>query len=733
MSMIGLLGVLALPALASEGMWKPDQVSSMGEGLAEIGLEMSGEDLGNIDGPVLGAIVDLSHCSGAFVSADGLVATSYHCLGSALQFASREGENLFEQGFHARTRGEERPTGPSERVRLTIGMDDVTDDVLSGTGRLEGRSFFEKVQENSERLVSKCEDNEGVQCRIALGGQGAEYQLVKYREFKDVRIVYAPPRSVGYFGGGDDNWQWPRHSGDFAFLRVYAGEGNKAKTYHADNQPYKPSHHLAVSRRSVAESDFVMVAGYPRQTFRWRNAAELDYVQNEQYPRRVESARMVMEMLEEWAGKDASIAAKVGPKLLSTGNNLQYMEGTLDGFARTNLSEEKWAFEKDLEAWIQADKSRKDRYGTAIGRLNVLQAEMAGLAQHDEVMANLTRNSAMISAAIQIYTLAVESEKPNRKRREGYKNQDRPRIESVLDSRDAGYDWRVDRAMLRVALERALNLPSGVRPKELDTWFREQSKAPTMEEMLEEELTRLYENNDLADSERRRSLMDSTGWYLTHHGNPWFELAAALYPSMERNRRERQERNAELRALKPLYMQAVGAFVRAKKRANQAEAEFISDANGTLRVTVGTVKGYSPSDGMRALPQTSLQGILEKHGAYPYDAPKDLIASIEKGQWGSYGDERLGSISVNFVSDLDTSRGSSGSATMDANGNWVGLIFDGNYESMVSDWVYDERLTRSIHTDVSYVLWYLDAVAGAHDLLRELGKEPEFGEPTKAP
>jgi hypothetical protein len=242
----------------------------------------------------------------------------------------------------------------------------------------------------------------------------------------------------------------------------------------------------------------------------------------------------------------------------------------------------------------------------------------------------------------------------------------------------------------------------------------------------------LYVNEGLSDADHRRSLMDSTSWYLTHHGNPWFELASALHPYFARVEQDTHARVAEIRSLKPLYMRAVGEYVRATRVENGA-ASFYPDANGTLRLTYGQVKGYSPRDGVQAASHTSLRGILEKEGDKPFDAPPALIAAIQDGDWGSYQDEGMQSVPVNFVSTLDTARGSSGSATMDADGHWVGLIFDGNYEAMVSDWVYDDQLTRSIHTDAAYVLWYLDAVAGADALLRELGKEPELSSNQEAP
>jgi len=723
-------------------MWRPEQVEKMGPELAELGYPGDATELARLDGPVLGAIVDLAHCSGALVSESGLVVTSYHCIGSSLQHASKKGEDLFENGFYASTRADERWGGPAEHIRITVGTDDVTDSVLSGTKKLKGSAAVDRIADNTKKLVERCELQSNVRCKVAVYDQGAEYQLITQREFRDVRLVYSPPRNVGYFGGADDNWQWPRHSGDFAFLRIYADEKNNPRGFHADNKPYEASTYLPVSRQQVSEGDFVMVAGYPARTYRWRSAAELDNAQNELYPRQIEKLRRQQALFERWIEEDKDTRPKLAPRLLNIGNNLQYLEGTLHGFQRTGLSDSKWSFERDMLAWIQADRDRKERYGLVLERLNVLQAEIAGLAERDQAMRDLAQDSTMLSVAMRLYGLAVEGQKPDKRRKIGFQNRNRPQIESALDGVDGGYDWRVDREILTESLTRALRLPSGLRPAELDVWFKSRFQAPTMEGMIDAELVRLYANNDLADRDRRRSLMDSTPWYLTHHGNPWFELAEALHPYYERVQTERRARQAEIRKLKPIYLMAVQEFVQetsgdAPVVDQEDELEpnadaFYSDANTTLRLTFGHVRGYTPRDGIRAVAHTSLRGIVQKSGSAPFDVHKRFLTAINGGVFGSYGDEALNSVPVNFVSTLDTARGSSGSATLNANGQWIGVIFDGNYESMVSDWVYDEQLTRSIHTDSAYILWYLDAVAGADGLLRELGKEPELSTVTAA-
>jgi hypothetical protein len=243
----------------------------------------------------------------------------------------------------------------------------------------------------------------------------------------------------------------------------------------------------------------------------------------------------------------------------------------------------------------------------------------------------------------------------------------------------------------------------------------------------------LYANNDLADPDKRRSLMETSPWFLTQSGNPWFTLAEALYPYTERASDQADVREADWLAIRPQYIAAVQEFLPSARPRylptirGFSPGLFYHDANATLRIGFGKVDGYQPRDGLIAAAHTTVGGIVEKAGFPPYEAPASLVLAIERGEWGPYGDTAMGGVLVNYVTTLDTARGSSGSPTLDAQGRWVGLIFDGNYESMASDWVFDEATTRSIHTNVSYILWYLDAVAGADALLTELGISPALG------
>ncbi|MCB9675108.1 MAG: S46 family peptidase [Alphaproteobacteria bacterium] len=722
-----MLTALFLTAAANEGMWMPDQIPDLAEELKELGIETPPAELMRMDAAPLGAIVDLDHCSGAFVSEDGLIVTAYHCVGDAMRHASKRGENLFETGFHAASRTEERWAGSTFEVKVTEQMEDVTTLVLAGTKKLEGRDRSARIDNNIKALVKRCE-KPGLHCEVVSFDYGAEYQLIAQRQFKDVRVVYVPPRAVGYYGGDNDNWQWPRHSGDFAFLRAYADADNHPVAFRSDNKPYKPPAWLKTAATSPDVDEFVMVAGYPAGTYRWLTAAEIDYARDSDYPRRIATLADLLEVMHRFAAQDADTANKVGPRILSLNNQLQYLQGNLAAFGRIKANRRKWEFETDLARWIAEDPTRQAKFGSVLDKMHQLQATEAATAARDHVATEFVRQSNMFEVAHKLYKLAQESKEKDADRDTGYQERDRPDFADWLDAVDEEYEFKVDMVVTRYFLDRMLRLPEDVRVPELDVWFEGQ-RGKTHDEKLSNAIHKLYTaGSDLADASRRRALMDTSPWYLEASGNPWFDLAKALHPFYERMHDDRGAREAQWAKVRPLYLEAIQDFIpehRPRYLAKERQVRpglFYPDANSTLRVTIGKVDGYFPRDGLIAAAKTRLPGIVEKSGDEPYDAPIELVDAIEKGVYGPYESE--GSVEVNYLSTADTTLGNSGSATINAKGEFCGVLFDGNYESMATDWMFEEAVTRSIHTDVAFILWYLDAVAGADTLLKELGHTP---------
>lgn len=725
-----ITALLTTMAFGYEGLWLPDQLPLLSDALEANNAGQSGAELARFDQGPLAAIVDLDdRCSGAFVSEDGLIATAYHCIGEAMRHASNRGENLFEDGFYAATRQDERWAGPTFSVKVTLSMDDVTNDVLAGTKRLEGAERRERIDTRIRALAKRCE-RPGVHCEVQSFDDGSAYKLIAQREFRDVRVVYAPPRPVGYYGGDADNWQWPRHSGDFAFLRAYADDENQPTPYRPDNQPHKPAAFLPPATHSPDVGEFVMVAGYPAGTYRWKSAAEIDYARDASYPRRIATHADILEIMTRLSDRDPKVASVVGPRILSLNNQMQYMRGNLTAFKRIRANERKWRFEGELGKWIAASPERQAEYGNLLDTMHRLQATEASTGARDHLAGQFMAHAVMFDTGMRLYRLALESSKRDNDRAAGFKQRDRPAFADRLDAVDERYAYPVDMAITRYFLDRLLRLPEGSRIPELDNWFDKQ-RGTSHEDKLENAITRLYTAGaDLSDPTRRRALMDTSVWYLEQSGNPWFELSSALLPFYERLEAREAVRESGWASVRPKYLQAIQTFMPSYDGESTRSNIFYPDANSTLRVSFGKVEGFFPRDGLIASPKTLLPGILEKAGDPPYDAPIDLISAIERANWGPYADDT--GVAVNFLSTADTTLGNSGSSTVDAQGRFCGVLFDGNYESMATDWMFEESLTRSIHTDVAYILWYLDAVEGADALLTELGHRPAIANDSSA-
>jgi len=557
--LLALVLVVPAVALAMEGQWRPAQIPELGTELKEMGLMLPPDPLADVKGKPLGAIVDMDYCSGAFVSPDGLIATAYHCVTDGLQFASGQGEDLMERGYEATDRARERWAGPDLAVHVTTGMSDVTDKVLAGTQRLKGAERLARIDANRKQLVRRCESGPDVHCEVATYGGGASYELVTQLELRDVRLVYAPPRSVGYFGGDQQNWRWPRHAGDFAFLRAYVSPDGHSTKYHLGNVPYHPPVWLPVAEEGVEPGDFVMVAGYPQGTYRWRSAAEVDYAQEEALPLRVTERRDLLSILQKWSKKDPSLAAKLGPRRLNWSNDLVYYRGTLEQLQRTAAAQERWAFEHDLSRWIAADPDRAAKYGNVLDVIHRLQAEQAATAEHDYLVTQMVHQVDLLHAASTIWKLAEEADKPDKERTRGFQNRDRPGIAATLDQADSRFDFRIDRDVLRYFLIRLARLPEGDRVPELSNWL-DTKPDEDLADVVDAKLDTLFEDVSLADSDERRDLMGTNTYYLKHCENPWFALAAALQPFLDRMDAEQRRREADWSTAKPLYIQAVQAF-----------------------------------------------------------------------------------------------------------------------------------------------------------------------------
>lgn len=720
MSLLTLcLPLLFTPAYAVEGMWEPAQLPSLAEPLKTAGFPGDPAALARLDQAPLGAIVSLGGCTASFVSNDGLLVTNHHCVVGDLQQAQLPGEDLVATGFYAPTRAEERSAGPSKTVSITESIVDVTEKIIGkGSGKipatLSDLDRKARIDDATKKLVAGCEKaSPGRRCRVASYYEGLRYSLITQVELRDVRVVMAPPDSVGNYGDDIDNWHWPRHSGDFGFLRAYVAPDGKPADYAVNNVPYRPAQTLTVQAAGVDPGGFVMVAGYPGRTERWQTGLELERSATISMPRRIARQEWLLGLYAEMVKLDAAAEPLLNVSRSSVSNGLFNNKGALVGFTRSGVVTTAKARDVALDAWIAADPARTAKYAASIAELRTVLTRRDSTLDRDEVMGWLGRSD-LLNAARTILRAAKEREKSDAKREIGFQERDLPRVKARLVSLQKGLHLETERRYLKKLLLEAATLPVDQQVPELMAWL---PKAASPEAAVDAAITRLYTDSAIDSVAEREALFSAKTATITASTDGFLSLATALWPYDEARRTEGKTDAGAIARLRPVYADALRQLDPARS---------YPDANGTLRVTFGTVQGYDGRDAVRYLPQTRLEGIVEKAGAWPFNAPPALLAAIQSGKRGAYLDAKLGSVPVNFLSDLDITGGNSGSPTLDAKGHLVGLAFDGNYEGIASDWLFDPVMARTIHCDIRYVLYYLDAVANADALVTELGVTPSL-------
>ena len=700
------------------GMWMPEQLAEQADLLRGLGLAIEPATLADPLAAPLGAVVSLGGCSASFVSADGLVITNHHCVQGALQYNSTPEQNLLEHGFLAATRADERSNGPASRVYVAQAIRDVTAEMRGGLEAIaDPVARKEEAERRNKRIVAACEkDRPELNCRVSSYFRGASHRLVEYLELRDVRLVHAPPRSVGNYGGEIDNWAWPRHTGDYSFYRAYVGPDGKPADFAAANVPYRPRHFLKIAKQGLRAGDLVMVVGYPGHTDRLATAAELRHDVEFGYPKSIAASQARYDALARLLGAGGETALKASMFKQGAQNRLEKNQGVLAGLERGDLLAEKAAVDAKVRSWVVAQPDRK-AWADALVRLDVILANEEKTALPDFHRGQVFGGSSLLSTAFGLVRMAEERPKADEERKPGYQARDLAR--SLAEQRQAvrRYDRTIDRALFRVVLVAALELPELERPW-LATLVGSRAGKKVDEKTIDLALERLYAGTKLESADVRVALYEkASSAELAKSKDPFVRAALALWPQVKAEEREDDAVAGELLLVAPAYAEALREMLGGR---------LAPDANSSLRITFGTVRPFEPgvvAGGER--PFTLATEILAKDtGKDPFDAPAAELEAIRQKTFGPYADPALGDCPVDFLSDLDITGGNSGSPTLDARGELVGLAFDGTLEGVSSDVIFAGARTRTIHADIRYVLWYMDLLAGADDLLREMGVEP---------
>ena len=699
------LTIFVLNITADEGMWEPYQMKSLQKELRASGYKGSVANVSDLFKHPMNAIVSLGGCSAAFVSDQGLIATNYHCIErSYLQFNSNAESDLFETGFVARTKDDEKRSAPGSRVYVTLESTDITNKVLDGlsddTAALERAEI---IEDNKKAIIRECETSDEFECRVRSFFSGETYKLEKVLKIKDVRLVYAPPSYIGEYGGEIDNWMYPRHTGDFALLRAYTAKDGSSKEFNKDNVPYKSDSFLKVSAKGVKDGDFVMVVGYPGRTNRTITFNEIKWDLETGFHETVKFLKRGIELMEQ--NTNSSDGSMLKYRGLKSGyeNYYKKISGQIDGANNFKLIESEKIKWRNFLDFVEKDASETDK--------NYL-SELLNLIDEDQ-QKSLARsyygNSALISQAKRIYRNAVEREKIDAERKPGYQDRDQERIINRIKSLDYSFDPRVDRAIFEDRLIVYSGFDSSLRRATYSKLLRlDESK-----EIILSKVDEIY-STDYQTSENFLQMFEMSLDELNNSQDPLIVFAKDTFDESLAYEKESEEIGAKRQLLKSKF---IGLL---KKYYESSGKQMYADANGTLRVTYGNVAGVSLKDGLIYEPFTRLEGIAQKHtGIKPFNASEKLLNLIEAKDYGKYFYKPINSVPVNFLSTLDITNGNSGSATINSKFELVGLAFDGMLETIIADYKYIPD-ARTISVDSRYLLWTLEKLDEAENILEEL-------------
>lgn len=700
-----LVLLLVLPAYAQQGgMWIPSLLKGMNEKeMKSLGMKMSASDIYDVNSSSLKDAVPQFNggCTSEVISSKGLLLTNHHCGFGEIQSHSTVDHDYLANGFWAMSQAEELPN-PDLEVTFIVRIEDVTAQVLDGVLTLTNeKDKQKKIQENITRLTNTLPKESWQGNSIRTFYEGNQYMRFVTETFEDVRLVGAPPSSIGKFGSDTDNWVWPRHTGDFSLFRIYANKDNKPAKYSKDNVPYTPKHFFPVSVNGVKENDFTLVFGYPGRTTEYLPAVAVDQIVTSLNPAKIEIREAALKVADGFMRKDQAIKIQYAAKYASIANYWKKWIGETLGLKKTNAVAIKKAFEKDFLAKV-AKAGKQAEYGNLMADFGKNYAEIAPYALSRDYFTEVAlRNTELLSVGYRLYQL----EQTFNARGEQSFNDRRNNTIASLEETYKDFNKNVDEKIFEQLIELyATKSPKQFLPKEFAiTDFKGLT-------------TQVYGQSKLTSYNGVKELLagDAKTVIARLNQDKGYQLIKAMTDAYLQNVAPKyDEINLRTAALQRTYMKGILEL-------SPKDARIFPDANSTLRVTYGKVNGYEPKDATYYKPVTYLDGVMEKYvpGDYEFDVPQKLIDLYNKKDYGRYGDN--GKMPVCFIGTNHTTGGNSGSPAIDAKGNLIGLNFDRVWEGTMSDIHYDPSICRNIMVDMRYVLFIIDKFAGAKHLVDEM-------------
>jgi hypothetical protein len=700
-----------LIAAPDEGMWLPMLIKRLNaEDMAKHGCKLTPEEIYQVNQAALkDAIVSLEFCTAEIVSANGLMFTNHHCAYGAIQENSAVEHNYLDDGFWAKSYSEELKI-PGQTASILVRMEDVTAEVLKGIDDNTSANDRSKMIADASKEITKKAGEEGKYKTVVKDMfNGNEFYLFVYESFKDVRLVGAPPQSIGKFGGDTDNWMWPRHTGDFSLMRIYANKDNKPADYSPDNVPYKAKHVIPVSMKGYKEGDFAMIMGFPGRTNRYITSPAMELQMQNINPIQIKLFGKKLETWKKDMNADTKVRIQYSSKHATLANSWKYYIGQNEGLERLNVIEERKKEEAAFTAWAKSNDSHK-KYA------NVISEYAQAVNGYKEAVAqvfylNYAGKSCEASSLIR-YANIVKSEISK-------KPVDAKALEaSISDAKKAAddfykdYNTQTDFNLVNAMMLLYINdIPAAQLPAPIAKIAN--GKGKTKEEKINKWATKLFAKSIFVSQEKFNKWLSKPDAKsiekdpLVIFTNQLNEHSTAVLSPIQ------QKYASQTDKLKRVYLEGLMKF--------KKDHKFYPDANSTHRLTYGNVKAYHPKDAVNFNYYTTTEGILQKYSkdkSSDFYVPEKLIELIKQKDFGKYAEQ--GELKVAFLTNNDITGGNSGSPVMNDKGELIGIAFDGNWEAMTGDLVFDPELKRTICVDIRYVLFVMDKYAGATNLVNEM-------------
>jgi hypothetical protein len=707
LSLILFIGSLPIQLKADEGMWLPLLIERLNQrDLQEMGLQLTPEEIYSVNNSSLkDAIVSMGgFCTGEIISENGLMLTNHHCGYDQIRANSTVENDYLTDGFWAGSYDEELPN-PGLFVSFLVRMEDVTSQILPELEGLQGEDQRNaKIAELSRSIAAAAEEGTHYDAEVNSFYAGNEFYLFVYESFEDVRLVGAPPSSVGKYGGDTDNWMWPRQTGDFSLFRVYTGPDGKPAPYSPDNIPMKPKHFLPVSVAGVEEGDFTMTFGYPGSTDRYLSSWGIEQAIEKKNPTIVEIRQAKLDVLKEDMDADDATRIMYASKYAQIANYWKYFIGQTEQLKANNVKVKKEELEAQFREWANAPE-RVDIYGDA---LNMIQK---GTEMKDNTVIGgtyvLEGGLLGADAVLFTYRMGRQLEAYMEMETGGDKTALKDRLKIAAAEFFEGANMSTDKKLFAVTTEL---YSQNVTDDQLPAFIAENKKKYDGKWMDYAE--RVYDKSIFTDLNRLTDFIEDPSEKALDK-DPMLAVANDYFAVYQGQAAMNKEANDMLAMGNRLFQDGL--------RKMMPNKDFYPDANSTMRASFGNIASYNPKDGVEYMFYTTLDGVMEKYVPEDdeFDLPQKLIDLHEARDYGQYADED-GNLRVNFISTNDITGGNSGSPVINGKGELIGLAFDGNWEAMSGDINFEKSIQRTISVDIRYVLFIIDKYAGATHLIDEM-------------